>query len=231
MHTYAHLGVWLRSMGHTAELDSVVRCTPQRFLRNLKHLNWRCDALRGADPLVGSPPWSLTPLWEAHRRAWLCGVMQTANRGDWLRRCLTPQWDAYREVFKKIFFMHTSLCGMMHIAESDSSVWCPLWRRTPPYDAHWYPGKIKKEFENILVCLSGSQVGSNHDKNRGKQCRWSLGRMKIFLIISVTPQPNCNCIVKVNTLSLSLRPNLQYPPVALTATFLCKTAFNTQWEK
>ena len=186
-----------------------------------------------------------TPWWEAHHGAWLPCVKHTTELDSVV-------WCKLQTVEIDSAGVSVCLCGGMHTgkflkrsfsctphsavwctlrAESDSSVWCPLWRRTPPYDAHWYPGKIKKEFENILVCLSGSQVGSNHDKNRGKQCRWSLGRMKIFLIISVTPQPNCNCIVKVNTLSLSLRPNLQYPPVALTATFLCKTAFNTQWEK
>ena len=135
----AHCGAWFRGKMHTAKifekfeaLELAVWCTPRSRL------------------LGRSTPWSLTPLCEAHRRAWLCGVMQTANRGDWLRRCLTPRWDAYREVLKKIFFMHTSLCGMMHIAESDSSVWCTLisWQNRKRIWKYfclfiWVPGRFE----------------------------------------------------------------------------------------
>ena len=32
-----------------------------------------------------------------------------------------------------------------------------------------YLGKIETEFENILVCLSGAQTGSNHAKNGGRK--------------------------------------------------------------
>ena len=28
-----------------------------------------------------------------------------------------------------------------------------------------YLGEIETEFENILACLSGAQMGSNHEKN------------------------------------------------------------------
>ena len=85
--------VWLRCVMHTAELDSAVGCTPQ----------------------------SLTPWWQAHRGARLCGGMHTAELFEkfwsldsevWCTpRSLTPRWDAHRGVrrcllFVFLYFLH-----------------------------------------------------------------------------------------------------------------------------
>ena len=37
-----------------------------------------------------------------------------------------------------------------------------------------YLGKIKTEFENTLACLSGAQMGSNHEKTGGRKSRDTL---------------------------------------------------------
>ena len=50
--------VWLRSVMHTAELDSALWCTPLSFFRNFDHLTPRCDA---------------------HCEAWLCGGSQNSS--------------------------------------------------------------------------------------------------------------------------------------------------------
>ena len=34
--------------------------------------------------------------------------------------------------------------------------------------------EIKTEFENTLPCLSGAQMGSNHEQNRGRKSRDTL---------------------------------------------------------
>ena len=92
--------VWLRCVMHTAELDSAVGCTPQ----------------------------SLTPWWQAHRGARLCGGMHTAELFEkfwsldsavWCTpRSLTSQWDAHSRSW---------LSGEMHTVESSSAVWITPW--------------------------------------------------------------------------------------------------------
>ena len=37
-----------------------------------------------------------------------------------------------------------------------------------------YPGKIETVFENILACLSGAYMGSNHEKSGGRKSRDTL---------------------------------------------------------
>ena len=37
-----------------------------------------------------------------------------------------------------------------------------------------YLGEIETEFENTLACLSGAQIGSNHEKNEGQKSRDTL---------------------------------------------------------
>ena len=37
-----------------------------------------------------------------------------------------------------------------------------------------YLNKIETEFENTLSCLSGAQMGSNHEKNGGRKSRDTL---------------------------------------------------------
>ena len=48
--------------------------------------------------------------------------------------------------------------------------------------------KTKKEFENTIAGLSGAQMGSNHEKNRGqKPCdTLPLNTSKYWLIVSYT---------------------------------------------
>ena len=49
---------------------------------------------------------------------------------------------------------------------------------SPPYDAHRgnnvlieHLGEIETEFENTFGCLSGAQMGSNHEINWGRKSR------------------------------------------------------------
>ena len=37
-----------------------------------------------------------------------------------------------------------------------------------------YLGKIETEFKNTLACLSGAQMGSNHEKTGGRKSRDTL---------------------------------------------------------
>ena len=37
-----------------------------------------------------------------------------------------------------------------------------------------YLGEIETEFENTLACLSGAQMGSNHEKTGGRKSRDTL---------------------------------------------------------
>ena len=37
-----------------------------------------------------------------------------------------------------------------------------------------YLGEIETEFENTLACLSGAQMGLNHEKNGGQKSRDTL---------------------------------------------------------
>ena len=50
-----------------------------------------------------------------------------------------------------------------------------IFRRSIPKNQHnlslAWRGKIEKEFENILACLSGAQMGSNHEKSKGQKSR------------------------------------------------------------
>ena len=88
----AHYTAWLRGRMHTAELDSVVWCTPQSltlwddahhrvqlrsgkhikvFLKNCDHLTPQCDAHCEFDSTLGSTQQSLTPWDDAHHGVWL----------------------------------------------------------------------------------------------------------------------------------------------------------------
>ena len=51
----------------------------------------------------------------------------------------------------------------MHTAESDLSSFVVE-----------YLGKIETKFDNTLACLSGSQIGSNREKNGGRKSRDTL---------------------------------------------------------
>ena len=52
------------------------------------------------------------------------------------------------------------------ISQGKFTLWTDI---TPPY-----LGEIKTEFENTLACLSGAQMGSNHEKNGGRKSRDTL---------------------------------------------------------
>ena len=47
-----------------------------------------------------------------------------------------------------------------------------------------YLVEIKTEFENTLSYLSGAQIGSNHEKNRGQKARDTLPLMWISAVSS-----------------------------------------------
>ena len=44
-----------------------------------------------------------------------------------------------------------------------------------------YLGEIETEFENTIACLSGAQLGLNHDKNGGRESRDTLPLMKVSI--------------------------------------------------
>ena len=85
---------------------------------------------------------------------------------------LTPRRDAHHGAWQ---------LGIMHTEESDSAGWCTTQSLTPRYDAHQgalyqyeYLSKIETKFENTSPCLSGAQLGSNHEKNGGQKSRVTL---------------------------------------------------------
>ena len=87
-------------------------------------------------------------------------------------RSLTPRRDAHHGAWQ---------LGIMHTEESDSAGWCTTQSLTPRYDAHQgalyqyeYLSKIETKFENTSPCLSGAQLGSNHEKNGGQKSRVTL---------------------------------------------------------
>ena len=43
-----------------------------------------------------------------------------------------------------------------------------------------YLGEIETEFENTLACLSGAQMGSNHEKTGGRKSRDTLPLTKFL---------------------------------------------------
>ena len=169
----AHQGAWLRGRKHTAELDSVVGCTPR----------------------------SLTMWLDVHRGVfgelfitWLRGMMHTAE-SDSVVGCtqqsfwrtfhhLTLQCDAHRGVW---------LRGMMHIAESDSAVGC-----TPQsFLKIEYLGEIKTEFEKSLACLSGAKMGSNYEKNSRSKISWHTPFSRESLLLnSSVDNISMICILK-----------------------------------
>ena len=63
------------------------------------------------------------------------------------------------------------LRGVMHTAESNFLTFVIE-----------YLGEIETELENTLACLSGSQIGSKHEKNGGKKSRDTLPLRKVVLI-------------------------------------------------
>ena len=114
-------------------------------------------------------------------RFWLHGVMHTAELdfAVWFTPwSLPPQWDVHRGAW---------LRSMMHTMELEFTVWCTLRSRTPRDDAHYgvwlcggmggsflkfeYLGEIETEFEHILACISGAQMGSNHENNGDRKSR------------------------------------------------------------
>ena len=88
------------------------------------------------------------------------------------------------------------LHGMMHTAERDSALWCTPWRLTSQYDAHCTPQSYlkiiisrrnRKRIRNYFsLFIAGTQLGSTHEKNRGKNScdtllRGSLGTLNFYL--------------------------------------------------
>ena len=120
------------------------------------------------DYAVWCTPQSLTPRMDAHHLVWLHGVFKNINF-VFLTLLCNAHWGVL-------------LHGMMPPVESNSTVWYTPRSLTLRYDANcrdWLPGmmhtaeflkdlnisaKSKKEFENILFCLSGTQMSSNHEK-------------------------------------------------------------------
>ena len=105
---------WLCGAKHTAELDSVVGCTPSDSA--VSHCEVFFEKKWSLDSAVGITLRSLTLWWDAHHGAPLRGGMHTTEP-EFLRTFdhKTPWCDAYWGVW---------LRGMMHTAESDSVVGC-----------------------------------------------------------------------------------------------------------
>ena len=71
-----------------------------------------------------------------------------------------------------------------------------------------YLGKIETEFENTLACLSGAQMGSNHEKTGGRKSRDTLPLRGLITWVQVFvecpfTQPLCHlnyvpCILPVS---------------------------------
>ena len=64
---------------------------------------------------------------------------------------------------------------MLHTAELISAVYC-----TPRRSLIEYLGEIETELKNTLDCLSGAQMGSNHEQNRGRKSRDTLPLIRLM---------------------------------------------------
>ena len=104
--------------------------------------------------------------WDRNLRWYLVAFKGTTRRNPFRGEHIycTVAWNKIFEVLKVAllnlkFWLH----GVMHTAESKCLNFVIE-----------YLGEIKTEFENTLPCLSGAQMGSNHEQNRGRKSRDTL---------------------------------------------------------
>ena len=95
-----------------------------------------------------------------------------------------------------------------------------------PYFVIEYLGEIETEFENTLGCLSGAQIGSNHEKSRDTLFYDDYGEFKVydhknyFFICSGT----CTVLSKtVVILNLRCRYHREVSLGVVQITEFCKT--------
>ena len=167
-------GSVMYSVQYTAEIDLVVWCTQRR-------LNWRCDANRGDSlrRVMHTAEVLIHFMFLGIDLQLLCD----AHHGDWLAVAVwcTPRGLPYS-------------CCEMHTTEIELDVGCTAQRLTWMCDVQhrdWlykingmhtaeflekfeYFNAIKKLFKNILACLAGAQMGSNHE--------WSIRLEKIKIL-------------------------------------------------
>ena len=98
--------VWLLGAMHTAELDSVVRCTPQSF----------------------------NPQWDAHCEVWLRGGKHTAESSSAVCRVFKEIWCSW--LYSVIEHRGAWLCGGKHTAEFDLAVGCTPQSPAPRCASH-----------------------------------------------------------------------------------------------
>ena len=140
----AHCGYHLCGVLHTEEIINAVGCTPRK-----------------SSPAVGCTPRKSSLRWVAQRGDHLRGMLHTAETAEMISTvCCTP--PSFFSKFRAL----------------DSAVCCTPLRLSPSqYVAHRgvlhiaeifvieYLNKIETVFKNTLACLSGAQMGSNHEIN------------------------------------------------------------------
>ena len=106
--------VWLCGVIHTAEIDLVVGCILQSFLKN-----W----LRGVLHTV-----------EIDSAVWC--TLHTVRLTRWCDGYPGDYWDFVCSWLRGVMHTEEIDCSMMHTTESDLAVWCRSWRLSPWYDTH-----------------------------------------------------------------------------------------------
>ena len=148
----AHPADWLQGAMPTAEIDLAVWCT-------LQSLSQRSDVYCTAFEIL-----DVLESWEVWNN-WLCSMMHTAESdfrcdahgGDWFSGMIHPPGDW--------------LSGVIHTLDIDLTV--EIYS-TVECTQHSFSKNLnileknKKECKNTVACLSGAQMGSNHETNRGK---------------------------------------------------------------
>ena len=128
-------------------LKGFLPAVPLRPTRDSQRFRfWLCSVQ--FDLAAWCTPQSLTRQWNAHRGAWLCRGMNTAESDSSVGSTLwssTPQCDAHCGVFWEIWcswlrdVMHTAVHDFhsgIHTAELDSSVGSTPRSLTPQWDGH-----------------------------------------------------------------------------------------------
>ena len=141
---------------HGDHFCDVQYCTQRRFFRNLEPLTPRYDGHRG--------DYLSCVLHTAKIISAVCTEIISAVGNTPLRSSL--RYVAHRGDFFEIWCPWPKLCGVLHIAEIVSAVWDNFMIE--------YLGEIETELENNLACLSGTQMGSNHERNGGRKSRDTL---------------------------------------------------------
>ena len=73
-----------------------------------------------------------------------------------------------------------------------------------------YLGEIEAEFENTSACLSGAQMGLNHEKNWRSKISWHTPFKKIFSLKYFSSKKSFVAAVNITITPFLLQGNVAY---------------------